>query len=72
MEYNSASDRANNFEFEITSPITREFTTRSPITNKNALSSVESRLLGDEFRCQRRRCCYATFSFEIQNECHMS
>ena len=25
MEFNSASDRASNFEFEITSPITAEF-----------------------------------------------
>ena len=33
--------------------------------NKNALSSVESRLLGDKFCCQRRRCCYTTFSFGI-------
>ena len=42
-------------------------------TNKNVLSSVESRLepmrLGDKFCCQRRWCCYATFSFLIQNEC---
>ena len=40
--------------------------------NKNAFSSVESRLLGDEFHCQRRRCCYTTFSFGIQNACYMS
>ena len=40
--------------------------------NKNALSSVESRLLGDEFCCQRPRCRYTTFSFGIQNECCMS
>ena len=40
--------------------------------NKNALSSVESCLLGDEFCCQRPRCCYTTFSFGIQNECCMS
>ena len=33
------------------------------IKNKNALSSVESRLLGDELSCQR---CYTTFSFGIQ------
>ena len=37
--------------------------------NKNALSSGESRLLGDTFRCQRGWCCYTTFSFGIQNEC---
>ena len=42
------------------------------IRNKNALSSIESRLLGDEFRCQRARCCYTTFSFGIHNECCMS
>ena len=40
--------------------------------NKNAFSSVESLLLGDEFHCQRRRCCYTTFLFGIQNECYMS
>ena len=33
MEFNLASDRASDFEFEITSPITPEFYTRSPITN---------------------------------------
>ena len=37
--------------------------------NKNALSSVESRLLENKCCCQRRRCCYTTFSFGIQNEC---
>ena len=40
--------------------------------NKSAVSSIESRLLGDKFCCQRRRCCYTTFSFGIQNECYMS
>ena len=40
--------------------------------NKNALSSIGSRLLGDKFCCQRRRCCYTTFSFGIENECYMS
>ena len=40
--------------------------------NKNTLSSVESRLLGHKFCCQKRRCCYPTFSFGIQNECYMS
>ena len=39
---------------------------------KNALSSVESRLLGDKFCCQRHQCCYTSFSFGIQNECYMS
>ena len=42
-------------------------------TNKNVLSSVECRSelmrLGDKFCCQRRWCCYATFSFLLQNEC---
>ena len=41
--------------------------------DKNVVSSVESRLepmgLGDKFCCQRRWCCYATFSFLLQNEC---
>jgi len=41
-------------------------------TNKNTLSSIESHLLGDKFCCQRRRCCYTTFSFGIQNECYKS
>ena len=40
--------------------------------NKNALSSIKSRLLGDKFCCQRRRCCYTIFSFGIENECYMS
>ena len=40
--------------------------------NKNTLSSVESRLLGDEVCCQRPRCCYTAFFFGIQNECCMS
>ena len=44
-----------------------------PHVNKNVLSSVESHLepmgLGDAFCCQRCWCCYATFSFVIQNEC---
>ena len=40
--------------------------------NKNALSSVGPRLLGDEFCCQRPQCHYTTFSFGIQNECCMS
>ena len=40
--------------------------------NKNALSRCESRLLGDKCCCQRRWCCYASFSFWIQNECYMS
>ena len=39
------------------------------ISNKNALSSGASRLLGDEFCCQRPRCCYTTFSFGIQSIC---
>ena len=41
-------------------------------TNKNALSSIESRLLGDKFCCQRRRCCYITFLFEYKTSvtCH--
>ena len=43
--------------------------TKSLNTKKNALSSVESRLHRDTFCCQRRWCCYATFSFAIQNEC---
>ena len=42
------------------------------ISNKNALSSCESRLLGNKFCWQMRRCCYTTFSFGIQNECYMS
>ena len=41
-------------------------------TNKNALISVESRLLVDKFCCQRLLYCYAIFSFGIQNECYMS
>ena len=40
--------------------------------NKDALSSIESRLLGYKFCCQRRQCCYTTFSSGIQNECYMS
>ena len=34
--------------------------------------SIESRLLGDKFCCQRRWCCYATFLFGIQTSviCH--
>ena len=43
----------------------RELWIETKKKNKNVLSSVESRLLGDEFRCQRRRCCYSTFSFGI-------
>ena len=39
--------------------------------NKNALSSVEPRLLGDKFYCQLVLLCYF-FSFGIQNECYMS
>ena len=39
--------------------------TKSLNTKKNALSSVESGLLRDTFCCQRRWCCYATFSFAI-------
>ena len=44
-----------------------------PRVNNNVLSSVESRLepmgFGDAFCCQMCWCCYATFSFLIQNEC---
>ena len=40
--------------------------------NKNTLSSIEPMGLGDKFCCQRRWCCYTTFSFGIQNECYMS
>ena len=40
--------------------------------DKNALSSTESRLLGDKFCCQRHCYCYTTFSFGIQNKCYMS
>ena len=40
--------------------------------NKNALTSVESRLLGDEFLCQRPRCRYTTFRLEYKTSvvCH--
>ena len=45
----------------------------NPHVNNNVLSSVESRLepmgFGDAFCCQMCWCCYATFSFLIQNEC---
>ena len=34
--------------------------------NKNALSSIESRLLGGKFCCQRRRCCYTTAEFVVR------
>ena len=37
-----------------------------PVKEKNALSSHESRLLGDKWCCQRRRCRYTTFLFGIQ------
>ena len=40
------------------------------LMNKNALSSVASRLLGNKFIA--RWCCYATFSFGIQNQCYTS
>ena len=41
--------------------------TKSLNTKKNALSSVESSLLRVTFCCQRRWCCYATFSFAIRH-----
>ena len=50
--------------------------TRLPIScflvNKNALSSVESCLLGDKFCCQRRWCCYTNFRLEYKTNviCH--
>ena len=45
---------------------------KSQQVNNNALSSVESRLLGDKFCCQRCWCCYTTFSYGIQMSviCH--
>ena len=42
------------------------------VENKNALSSVESRLLGDEFCCQRPRCVILLFRLEYKTSvaCH--
>ena len=42
------------------------------VENKNALSSVQSRLLGDEFCCQRPRCVILLFRLEYKTsvECH--
>ena len=44
----------------------------TPKINKNALSSVESRVLGVKQPGLLYPGCYTTFLFGIQNECYMS